>query len=40
MNDLYRRFFVRRADEKHYVMVSKIFTVLLVIVAAVIRRCS
>src|ERR1700759_2590947 len=31
VNDLYKRFFVRGADEKHYVMISKIFTVLLVL---------
>jgi len=31
VNDLYRRFFVRDATEKHYVVISKIFTVLLVL---------
>ncbi len=31
VNDLYKRFFVRDATEKHYVMISKIFTVLLVL---------
>ena len=27
VNDLYKRFFVRDATEKHYVLISKIFTV-------------
>src|SRR6267378_1604791 len=31
VNDLYKRFFVRDATEKHYVLISKIFTVLLVL---------
>src|SRR6201993_3368373 len=31
VNDLYKRFFVREASEKHYVLISKIFTVLLVL---------
>jgi SSS family solute:Na+ symporter len=31
VNDLYRRFFVREATEKHYVIISKLFTVLLVL---------
>jgi Na+/proline symporter len=31
VNDLYKRFFVRDATEKHYVLMSKIFTVLLVL---------
>ncbi len=31
VNDLYRRFFVRAANERHYVIVSKVFTVLLVL---------
>ena len=31
VNDLYRRFFVRDATEKHYVLISKIFTVVLVL---------
>ncbi len=31
VNDLYKRFFVRDASEKHYVLISKIFTVLLVL---------
>jgi Na+/proline symporter len=31
VNDLYKRFFVRRATERHYVLISKIFTVLLVL---------
>jgi len=31
VNDLYKRFFVRDATEKHYVMISKIFTVVLVL---------
>jgi solute:Na+ symporter, SSS family len=31
VNDLYKRFFVRNATEKHYVMISKIFTVVLVL---------
>jgi len=33
LNDLYRRFFVRRASERHYVLVSKLFIVLLVILS-------
>ncbi len=33
LNDLYRRFFVRRASEKHYVLVSKLFIVFLVILS-------
>jgi solute:Na+ symporter, SSS family len=31
VNDLYKRFFVRDATEKHYVLISRIFTVLLVL---------
>jgi len=31
VNDLYRRFLVRQASEKHYVLVSRLFTVLLVL---------
>jgi len=31
VNDLYKRFFVRSASERHYVILSKIFTVLLVL---------
>src|ERR1700731_1757079 len=31
VNDLYKRFFVRGATERHYVTISKIFTVLLVL---------
>src|ERR1700719_3951054 len=31
VNDLYKRFFVQDASERHYVMLSKIFTVLLVL---------
>jgi solute:Na+ symporter, SSS family len=31
VNDFYKRFFVRHATEKHYVLISKIFTVLLVL---------
>ena len=31
VNDLYKRFFVRNATEKHYVLISKIFTVFLVL---------
>src|SRR6201997_45164 len=31
VNDLYKRFFVRNATEKHYVLISKIFTVVLVL---------
>jgi SSS family solute:Na+ symporter len=31
VNDLYKRFFVREATEKHYVLISKIFTVVLVL---------
>ena len=31
VNDLYKRFLVRDATEKHYVLVSKLFTVLLVL---------
>jgi Na+/proline symporter len=31
VNDLYRRFFVKDATEKHYVVISKLFTVLLVL---------
>src|SRR5215469_1687618 len=31
VNDLYKRFFVRDATEKHYVLISKIFTVVLVL---------
>src|ERR1700722_6003244 len=31
VNDLYKRFFVRGASERHYVTISKIFTVLLVL---------
>jgi solute:Na+ symporter, SSS family len=33
INDFYRRFLVRRANEKHYVFVSKLFIVLLVILS-------
>jgi solute:Na+ symporter, SSS family len=31
VNDLYKRFIVRNSTEKHYVLISKIFTVLLVL---------
>jgi SSS family solute:Na+ symporter len=31
VNDLYKRFFVRDQTEKHYVLISKLFTVLLVL---------
>ena len=31
VNDLYKRFFVRDATEKHYVLISKLFTVVLVL---------
>ena len=31
VNDLYNRFFLRGASERHYVLISKIFTVLLVL---------
>jgi hypothetical protein len=31
VNDLYKRFFVRGATEKHYVVISKVFTVVLVL---------
>jgi Na+/proline symporter len=31
VNDFYKRFLVRGADEKHYVMIGKLFTVLLVL---------
>ena len=31
VNDLYRRFLVKQASEKHYVLISKVFTVLLVL---------
>jgi solute:Na+ symporter, SSS family len=31
VNDFYKRFFVRHATEKHYVLISKIFTVVLVL---------
>jgi len=33
LNDLYRRFFVRRASERHYVLISKLFIVFLVILS-------
>jgi len=33
LNDLYRRFLVRRASDKHYVLVSKLLIVLLVILS-------
>ena len=36
VNDFYRRFLSRNADEKHYVMVSKAATVLLTVVSAVV----
>jgi Na+/proline symporter len=31
VNDLYKRFFVRHANERHYVLISKLFTVFLVL---------
>ena len=31
VNDLYKRFLVRRSTERHYVVISKIFTILLVL---------
>jgi solute:Na+ symporter, SSS family len=31
VNDLYKRFFVRHASERHYVLISKLFTVFLVL---------
>jgi SSS family solute:Na+ symporter len=33
VNDLYKRFMVRNSSERHYVFISKIFTVLLVLVS-------
>ncbi len=33
VNDLYKRFLVRHSTEKHYVLISKIFTVMLVLVS-------
>jgi solute:Na+ symporter, SSS family len=33
VNDLYKRFMVRDANERHYVLVSRLFTVLLVLVS-------
>jgi len=33
VNDLYKRFLVRNSTEKHYVMISRLFTVLLVLVS-------
>jgi Na+/proline symporter len=33
VNDLYKRFLVRNSTEKHYVMMSRVFTVLLVLVS-------
>ena len=33
VNDLYKRFLVRNSTEKHYVMISRVFTVLLVLVS-------
>jgi SSS family solute:Na+ symporter len=33
VNDLYKRFMVRTAPERHYVMMSRVFTVLLVLVS-------
>ncbi len=33
VNDLYKRFLVRNSTEKHYVLISKIFTVMLVLVS-------
>jgi Na+/proline symporter len=33
VNDLYKRFMVRNSTEKHYVMISRLFTVLLVLVS-------
>lgn len=35
INDLYKRFIVKDADERHYVMVSKICVVVLMLIAAV-----
>jgi solute:Na+ symporter, SSS family len=36
VNDLYRRFFVRDRDEKHYVRVSQVMTMLLMVLSAVV----
>jgi len=36
MNDLYRRFMKPAADEKHYVSVSRVFTLLLMVVSVVV----
>jgi SSS family solute:Na+ symporter len=33
VNDFYRRFLVRESSERHYVMISKIFTIMLVLVS-------
>lgn len=33
VNDLYKRFIVRNSNEKHYVLMSRVFTVLLVLVS-------
>lgn len=38
VHDIYRRFFNRGAGERHYVVVGKIVTVLLMIVAAIIAK--
>jgi len=35
-NDLYRRFIVRGADERHYVVISRVMTVVAVVLAAVV----
>lgn len=36
MNDLYRRFMKQSADEKHYVKISRIFTLLLMVVSVIV----
>ncbi|MFQ6104037.1 MAG: sodium:solute symporter family protein [Candidatus Glassbacteria bacterium] len=36
VNDLYRRFLVKNENERHYVLISRVFTVTLVVLAAIV----
>jgi SSS family solute:Na+ symporter len=38
VNDLYRRFLVRRKSEKHYVAIGRLFTILLVLVSGYVAQ--
>ena len=39
VHDFYRRFYVKDKSEKHYVLVGRVFTVLLMIISAFFAKC-